>query len=86
MKQYVAVGIAVVAGAALIEAALVPGIVLGGAAVLLPKALPMLRRRMARAASPRRSNGAAAGQALATSQASLLPRFAVGQEIGRAHV
>jgi uncharacterized membrane protein len=87
MKQYIAVGVAVVAGAALIEAALIPGLVIGGAAVLapklLPKALPMLRRRMARAARPRRSNSPAAGQALAQSQTSLLPRFAVGQAIAK---
>src|ERR1700719_1711700 len=81
MKQYIAVGVAVVAGAALIEAALIPGLVIGGAAVLapklLPKALPMLRRRLkARPASPRRSSAAASGQALVKSQNSLLPRFA----------
>ena len=89
MKQYVTIGIAVVAGAALLEAALIPGIVIGGAAVLaprllpglLPKALPaLLRRRKARPGA-RRQNGPATGQALATSQASLLPRFAVGQAI-----
>ena len=83
MKQYVAVGVAVVAGAALIEAALIPGLVIGGAAVLLPKALPMLRRRVARAAGPRRSNGAATGQAPAKPQTSLLPRFAMGQAIAK---
>src|SRR5262249_37494215 len=81
MKQYVAVGIAVVAGAALIEAALIPGLVIGGAAVLapnlLPKALPgLLRRRKPRPAPSRRSNAPAAGQALVKSQTSLLPRFA----------
>jgi uncharacterized membrane protein len=43
MKQYVAVGLAVLAGAALLEAALVPGLVIGGAALLAPKALPALR-------------------------------------------
>ena len=87
MKQYIAVGVAVVAGAALIEAALIPGLVIGGAAVLaprlLPKALPMLRRRVARAAGPRRSNGAATAQALAKPQTSLLPRFAMGQAIAK---
>jgi uncharacterized membrane protein len=87
MKQYIAVGVAVVAGAAVLEAALIPGLLLGGAAVLapklLPKALPMLRRRVARAASPRRSGAPATGQALVTSQASLLPRFAVGQAIAK---
>lgn len=83
MKQYIAVGVAVVAGAALIEAALIPGLVIGGAAVLLPKAMPMLRRRVARAASPRRSKGADTGQVLAKPQTSLLPRFAMGQAIAK---
>ncbi len=50
MKQVAAIGVTVLAGAALIEAALIPGLLIGGAAVLapriLPKALPMLRRRM----------------------------------------
>lgn len=88
MKQYIAVGVAVVAGAALIEAALIPGLVIGGAAVLaprlLPKALPaLLRRRKVGAASPRRSNTPATGQALVKSQNSLLPRFAMGQAIAK---
>jgi uncharacterized membrane protein len=88
MKQYLAVGIAVVAGAALIEAALIPGLVIGGAAVLapnlLPKALPsLLGRRKARPAGSRRSNAPVAKQALVKSQASLLPRFAVGQAIAK---
>jgi uncharacterized membrane protein len=34
------------AGAALLEAALIPGLVVGGAAVLAPKVLPTLRRRL----------------------------------------
>ena len=37
MKLYVTVGLSVLAGAALLEAALIPGIVIGGAAVLAPK-------------------------------------------------
>jgi uncharacterized membrane protein len=46
MKQYLTVGLAVLAGAALVEAALVPGLVIGGVAVLAPKVLPQLRRRV----------------------------------------
>jgi uncharacterized membrane protein len=46
MKDYVAVGLAVVAGAALFEAALVPGVVIGGAAILAPKLWPSLRRNL----------------------------------------
>lgn len=47
MNRYVTVGLTVLAGAALLEAALIPGMVLGGAAVLAPKLLPSLRRRLA---------------------------------------
>ncbi len=40
-----AIGV-IAAGAAVFEAALIPGIVIGGAAVLAPKVLPKLRRRL----------------------------------------
>jgi uncharacterized membrane protein len=83
MKQYIAVGVAVVAGAALIEAALIPGLVIGGAAVLLPKALPMLRRRARGSVTSRRQHPPIAGQALVKSQASRLPRFLMGQAIAK---
>jgi uncharacterized membrane protein len=46
MKPYVTVGLTVLAGAALFEAALIPGVVLGGAAILAPRYLPGLRRRL----------------------------------------
>jgi uncharacterized membrane protein len=46
MKNYVTVGLAVLAGAALVEATLIPGLVIGGAAILVPKVLPQLRRRV----------------------------------------
>jgi uncharacterized membrane protein len=45
MNRYMAVGLSVLAGAVLFEAALIPGIVIGGAAVLAPLYLPKLRRR-----------------------------------------
>jgi len=45
MKLYLTVGLSMLAGAALLEAALIPGLVIGGAAVLLPKYLPKLRPR-----------------------------------------
>jgi len=45
VKVYLTVGLSVLAGAALLEAALIPGIVIGGAAVLVPKYLPKLRLR-----------------------------------------
>lgn len=88
MKHYVGIGIAVVAGAALIEAALIPGIVLGGAAVLaprlLPKALPGLMRRRKRGPAPARPSGAQAAFRTPTPpQASLLPRLGVGQAVAK---
>lgn len=93
MKQYVAVGLAVVAGAALIEVALVPGVLIGGAALLAPSYLPGLRRR-------KRKPGAIARQ---TSEPStsflsrlpvrqppsiklpqrLLPKLALGQTVAK---
>ena len=42
----VTVGLGVIAGIAVLEAALIPGVVIGGAAVLAPKYLPRLRRRL----------------------------------------
>jgi uncharacterized membrane protein len=44
VRTYVTVGLTMLAGAALLEAALIPGLVIGGAAVLAPKYLPTLRR------------------------------------------
>jgi len=52
MNRYLAVGLTVVAGAALIEAALIPGVVIGGAAVLAPRYLPKLRRGLAPLLNP----------------------------------
>jgi hypothetical protein len=45
MKAYVTIGLAVVAGAALLETALIPGILIGGVAVLAPRYLPTARLR-----------------------------------------
>ena len=45
MKGYVTVGLTVLAGAALLEAALIPGILIGAAAVLAPSYLPKPGRR-----------------------------------------
>jgi uncharacterized membrane protein len=46
MNRYMTVGLTMLAGAALLEAALIPGVVIGGVAVLAPKYLPKLRRRL----------------------------------------
>jgi uncharacterized membrane protein len=47
LKRAITIGLAVVAGAAVLEAALVPGILLGGAALLAPRLLSGRRRRVA---------------------------------------
>jgi uncharacterized membrane protein len=44
MKATIAIGLTVIAGAALVEVALVPAVIVGGAAVLAPRYLPKLRR------------------------------------------
>jgi uncharacterized membrane protein len=46
MKETIAVGLAALAAAAVIEAALVPGLVIGGGAVLASAYVPGLRRRL----------------------------------------
>jgi uncharacterized membrane protein len=52
MNRYLTVGLGVLAGAALIEAALIPGIVIGGAVLLAPRYLPRLGRRLLADAEP----------------------------------
>jgi uncharacterized membrane protein len=53
MNPYLTVGLSALAAAALSEAALIPGIVIGGAALLAPKLLPRLRPAVGSIASPR---------------------------------
>lgn len=97
MKRYVTIGLAVVAGAALFEAALIPGVLIGGAAVLTPKLVPKLGRRFRRRARPVQATvrrhaarataapqrpDAEAPQFNEASQA-ILRKFAVGQAIAK---
>ena len=46
MNRYLTVGLGVLAGAALFEAALIPGILIGGAVLLAPRYLPRLSLRL----------------------------------------
>jgi uncharacterized membrane protein len=46
MNRSLTLGLSVLAGVALFEAALIPSVLIGGAAVLAPKYLPKLRRRL----------------------------------------
>jgi uncharacterized membrane protein len=88
MKPYVTVGLTVLAGAALFEVALVPGIVIGGAAVLAPRYFPKLlrRRKQSSSSAARRGTKAAASQAAqlpVEASRAILPRFQLGQAIAK---
>lgn len=97
MKPYVTVGLTVLAGAALFEAALIPGVVIGGAAILAPRYLPGLRRRLkplfattatatrrAAAAAPQSARPAASAQAAsAFDLPAVAARFGIGQAIAK---
>jgi uncharacterized membrane protein len=83
------VGLTVLAGVALFEVALVPGVVIGGAAVLAPKYLPKLRKRLRPVlnSSVRRRTEPAAplpeDRLDAEAPAAVLPKFAIGQAIAK---
>lgn len=87
MKPYLTMGLTVLAGAALFEVALVPGILIGGAAVLAPKYL--LRDRGQRRQPSRRAMGQAAGAAPRAAQLpvrrsrAIVPQLQLGQAIAK---
>ena len=88
MNRAITVGLSVVAGAALLETALIPGLVIGGAAVLAPKYLPAVRRRLRplfdAVAPPRRKPAApAAAKVAAAPEALVAPVFGVKQAIAK---
>ncbi|KWV46877.1 hypothetical protein AS156_20860 [Bradyrhizobium macuxiense] len=87
MKQYVTVGLAVIAGAALIEVALVPGVLIGGAAMLAPSYLPGLRRRKRKSRRTTRQTSAPAASFLSQLPVrlprTLLPKLALGQTVAK---
>jgi uncharacterized membrane protein len=66
MNRYLTAGLGVLAGAALFEAALIPGILIGGAVLLAPRYLPRVSRRLSpdaeRVAGPQCRPGAASPQ------------------------
>jgi hypothetical protein len=93
MKTYVTVGLTVLAGAALLETALIPGILIGGVAVLAPRylpkgALPGLRRRIEtlagktvqRRAAPEASRRK---EPQAGAPQNVPPKFAIGQAVAK---
>jgi uncharacterized membrane protein len=75
----------IAAGAVLLEAALVPGIVIGGAAVLLPRFLPRLRKRtLKRPGRSRIGPAIAAPTSLdGTALPRLFPKLALNQAIAK---
>ena len=93
MKTYVTVGLTVLAGAALLETALIPGILIGGVAVLAPRylpkgALPSLRRRVETLAGKtvqRRTAPEASRrkEPQAGAPQNVLPKFAIGQAVAK---
>ncbi|QPF82204.1 DUF2061 domain-containing protein [Bradyrhizobium genosp. L] len=87
MKQYVTVGLAIIAGAALIEVALVPGLLIGGAAVLAPSYVPGLRRRKRKSATASRRATAPAASLLRQLPVSLpralLPKLVLGRTVAK---
>lgn len=93
MKPYVTVGLTVLAGAALFEAALIPGVVIGGAAILAPRYLPGLRRRLeplfgSAARRPtqsarRRTPAGAPPQRPNVDLGAIAARFGIGQAIAK---
>jgi uncharacterized membrane protein len=84
MKSYVAVGLVALGGAALIEAALIPGLVIGGAAFLAPKLRrqikpildSMTRVTTAPAAAPKVAEGPAVA-------APAVARLGIGQAVAK---
>ena len=84
MKQYVAVGLTVLVGAALIETALIPGILIGGAAVLAPRLTRLVRLPGTKSTRRRYATGPRqAGHQLVKTPSTLLPRFAFGQAVAK---
>jgi uncharacterized membrane protein len=93
MKTYVTVGLTVLAGAALLETALIPGILIGGVAVLAPRylpkgALPSHRRRvetLAGKTAQRRSPADASRRERPKAGAprSIVPKSAIGRAVAK---
>jgi uncharacterized membrane protein len=75
MNRYLAVGLGVVAGAALFEAALIPGIVIGGAVLLAPRYLPRLSRRLS--PDPEQVDTAPRGPDIAPQRRDDIPRISL---------
>jgi uncharacterized membrane protein len=88
--RYITVGLGVLAGAALLEAALIPGIVIGGAAVLAP---PIVQRKLRKglqslfstiiAPRAKRASPKPAASESEQSASSPIPRFELKQAVAK---
>jgi len=93
VKQAIAVGLTALAAAAVFEAALVPGLVIGGGAVLASAYVPGLRRRLpslftsavrqATGLATRAVSRATAGAAAANAKTSLPARFRIKRAVAK---
>jgi uncharacterized membrane protein len=78
------VGLTVLAGAALFETALIPGILIGGAAVLAPRLKRLLLPPASQSTKRRPASGPRpAGGRLVKAANTLLPRFVLGQAVAK---
>lgn len=96
MKETIAVGLTVLAAAAVVEAALVPGLIIGGGAVLASAYVPGLRRRLPSlvtsavrqaagfaTAATGAVTGAATGPNTVNAKASLPARFKIKRAVAK---
>jgi uncharacterized membrane protein len=83
MKREITIGLAVVAGAALLEVALVPGIILGGAAFLAPRYLRGRRSSTARRDAKAPQIEKSSRQVAAKQPSQLLAKLPYGRTIAK---
>ncbi len=84
MKTTVTVGLTALAGTALLETTLIPGITIGGIAVLAPRYLPTGAPRHATKAVPQRTAPDASREPPNQGEPqTLLPKFAIGQAVAK---
>jgi uncharacterized membrane protein len=83
MKREITIGLAVVAGAALLEVALVPGIILGGAAFLAPRYLRGRRGTTARSSARGPQTDTSSREVAVTQPSRLLAKLPLGRTVAK---
>jgi uncharacterized membrane protein len=83
MKREVTIGLAVVAGAALLEVALIPGIILGGAAFLAPRYLRRRRGTTARRDAKALQTGTSSREVAVKQPSQLLEKLPLRRTIAK---